>query len=478
MAILNVVLLDNSESVIDASNASDGDVVNLNLLGSGTLVVDGVDVTLGTLAGVGVSSPTFAAQNGGSLTIDQGLLSVNLLSSPTFEARDSGTVRLDASAISLGLTETLLNSFSVNYTGTYHTGTFIYSPPAISLLALGPQTLVVQDMASTDRLVIDGRTNLRLDAPLTGFPPERNPDDAYYDGYLHLVSPAIPLLGEQVNILIPMTSEEFADFKANQNTLLTADTFIFPGTLLVCFSRGTLILTEAGEVAIETLQVGDRVLTGDHGPQPLRWIGSRRLTAAELNRQPQLRPIRIRAGALGAGRPTRDLTVSPQHRVLVRSRIARRMFDAGEVLVPALSLLGLKGIEVVTDPAPVDYFHLLFDRHEVVFANGCETESLFTGPEAVRALGGEVLRELAAIFPALIEAGTTPPTRPTTGRRASRAASGRAAPQEPGASGRSRSGMTPRRPFAAPAASGAAIAKMHKACATMQGGWAVCRCRP
>lgn len=421
MAILNVDLLDNSETVIDSSNASNGDVVNVNLLGSGTLVVDGVDVTLGTLAGVSVASPAFTAQNGGSLTIDQGLLTANLLSSPIFEARDSGMVWLDASAISLGLTETLLNTFSVNYTGAYHTGTFIYSPPAISLLALGPQTLVVQDMAATDRLVIDGRTNLRLDAPLTGFPPERNPDDAYYDGYLRLVSPEIPLLGEQVNVLIPMTQEEFADFKANQNTLLTADTFIFPGTLLVCFTRGTRILTAAGEVAIETLQVGDRVLTGDHGPQPLRWVGSRRLSAAELNRQPHLRPIRIRAGALGAGRPARDLTVSPQHRVLVRSRIARRMFASGEVLVPALSLLGLEGVEVVTGAAPVEYFHLLFDQHEVVFANGCETESLYTGPEAVRVLGAEVLRELAAIFPGLVGAGgVAQPARPLAGGRRSR----------------------------------------------------------
>lgn len=174
-------------------------------------------------------------------------------------------------------------------------------------------------------------------------------------------------------------------------------------TGVTCFVRGTLIITDLGEVAVEDLRQGARVLTRDNGFQPLRWIGCTRIGAAELARKPHLRPIRIRAGALGSGMPTADLFVSPQHRVLVSSAVTERMFGEREVLVAAKQLTGLAGIEVVDDGNGVEYWHFLLDEHQVVLSNGAPTESLYTGPEALASLSDDMRREILEIFPELAD---------------------------------------------------------------------------
>lgn len=181
-----------------------------------------------------------------------------------------------------------------------------------------------------------------------------------------------------------------------------------PDDVVPCFTRGTLIETASGPVAVEDLKVGDLVRTRDNGLQPIRWIGSRRLGRAGLAAKPNLRPIRIRAGALGTGTPSADLLVSPQHRILVRSRIAQRMFSTAEVLVAAKQLLQLDGIEIADDLETVDYFHILFDRHEVVYSNGAETESLYTGPQALAGVGKAAREEIFALFPTLAETEDEP----------------------------------------------------------------------
>ncbi len=177
--------------------------------------------------------------------------------------------------------------------------------------------------------------------------------------------------------------------------------FVDVTTSVPCFVAGTMILTPQGPRPVERIAVGDMVTTLDHGPQPVRWVGLRRLDAADLGAAPHLRPVRIARGALGDGLPEADLLVSPQHRVLIRSRIARRMFDGAGVLVAAKQLLGLPGISVETAPRTATYAHLLFDRHEVVMSNGAATESLFTGPEALKALSPAAREEILTLFPSL-----------------------------------------------------------------------------
>lgn len=167
-----------------------------------------------------------------------------------------------------------------------------------------------------------------------------------------------------------------------------------------CFCQGTQIAVNGGEIAVEQLAVGDLVQTRDHGLRPIRWIGQRHLDAIDLAAAPHLRPIRIRAGALAPNVPAQDLLVSPQHRILVRSHIAQRMFGSSEVLVAAKQLLAINGIEQIAADA-VTYFHILFDQHEIVVSNGAETESLYTGAQALKAVGAAARQEILTLFPEL-----------------------------------------------------------------------------
>ncbi|RJE80722.1 hemolysin [Paracoccus sp. JM45] len=179
---------------------------------------------------------------------------------------------------------------------------------------------------------------------------------------------------------------------------------------IICFATGTMIRTENGDVAVEDLRAGDMVWTRDNGFQPLRWAGTSHLNASDLAAKPKLLPIRIKAGALGLNMPSMDLVVSPQHRVLVRSAIAQRMFGTMEVLVPAKHLTELPGVDVETDVTSISYHHLMFDAHEVVMSNGAASESLYPGPQALRALGAEALAEIEAIFPGILTAEDAPAT--------------------------------------------------------------------
>jgi hypothetical protein len=173
--------------------------------------------------------------------------------------------------------------------------------------------------------------------------------------------------------------------------------------IAICVQRGTMIETETGAVAVETLDIGDRVKTLDSGYQPVRWIGSRRLGASDLNREPELRPVRIAAGALGENRPARDLVVSPQHRVLVTGWLAELHFGASEVLVPAKSLVNETNIRIALDLDDVEYFHVLFDRHEIMLTNGAPTESFFPGEYVLGDLNPDTRDELSRLFPGLAD---------------------------------------------------------------------------
>ncbi|MFC3570670.1 Hint domain-containing protein [Paracoccus simplex] len=197
---------------------------------------------------------------------------------------------------------------------------------------------------------------------------------------------------------ITLTSYERSDF----NSIDTSRYGLEDAPAFVCFRHGTLILTERGEVPVEDLRVGDMIVTRDHGTQPLRWIGSKQIDGALLRAFEKLRPVRIRAGALGPDLPSRDLYVSQQHRILVSSKIAERVCGTAEVLVAAKHLTDIDGIELVEDCEALTYYHLLFDRHEILCSEGAQTESLFTGAEALKAVSPAARAEILALFPELL----------------------------------------------------------------------------
>ncbi|MEL7462766.1 MAG: Hint domain-containing protein [Pseudomonadota bacterium] len=181
-------------------------------------------------------------------------------------------------------------------------------------------------------------------------------------------------------------------------TGVAPDDIFFDNVNLVCFASGTMIRTPDGDRAVETLEVGDLVMTRDHGPQPIRWAGRRALPAAALTAQPRLRPVVIARGALGN---ERELRVSPQHRMLMGGLRAEMLFGEKEVLVKAADLVDGESV-YQGEAADVTYHHILFDRHEIVFAEGAATESLHPGGEALAALDAEAREEIETLFPELV----------------------------------------------------------------------------
>lgn len=203
--------------------------------------------------------------------------------------------------------------------------------------------------------------------------------------------------GEELNTNAPNATSITRDADGN----LTEGTPTAGTSGPVCFVSGTRILTPSGEVPIENLAVGDKVLTLDQGSQHIRWIARTKLSASDLEANQKWRPVRIRAGALGNGLPETDLMVSPQHRILVKSAIVHRMFNVHEVLVPAIKIIDLDGIDIVEEAQGIEYWHILFEAHQIIWSNGAPTESLFTGPEALKAVSPALRMEIAALFPEL-----------------------------------------------------------------------------
>lgn len=162
---------------------------------------------------------------------------------------------------------------------------------------------------------------------------------------------------------------------------------------VICFTPKTLIATPRGARPVETLKVGDLVMTRDHGMQPIRWIQSRSVSGIG-----QFAPIRLQKGVLTGMED--DLVVSPRHRVLLQGYRAELLFGESEVLVAAENLID--GDTVRRDrQQQVTYIHIMFDQHEVIYANGAPTESFHPTDRSLAAVEPRAREELFAIFPDL-----------------------------------------------------------------------------
>lgn len=173
---------------------------------------------------------------------------------------------------------------------------------------------------------------------------------------------------------------------------------------VICFTPGTRIETPEGPRLIEDLREGDHIQTRDSGAQEIQWIGSRHMTGARLFAMPKLRPVRVEASALGLNRPDLALTVSPEHRVLVKGDVARALFNTPEVLVRAHDLVNNDTVSVDLASREVTYVHLLLPSHEIIWANGLETESFHPASTAMSTLNETDRERLVAINPDLAEA--------------------------------------------------------------------------
>lgn len=157
-----------------------------------------------------------------------------------------------------------------------------------------------------------------------------------------------------------------------------------------CFTPGTMILTDTGPRSVETLVVGDQLLTMDKGYQPIRWIGQR-----EIFGLASFAPVTIAKEALGNNRA---MQVSPQHRILVTDARAELWFGSSQVLVAAKHLVNGSTITQAAQDT-VTYIHLALDDHQIIFADGLASETLLLGPMGLAAMDRGQRAELLALFP-------------------------------------------------------------------------------
>ena len=207
--------------------------------------------------------------------------------------------------------------------------------------------------------------------------------------------------GGRINIVYEANPENgTVEYYDADDQLLGTSHFEEIEKVVPCFTPGTLIATPRGEVAVETLKEGDRVITRDNGIQEIRWMGAKGLSGRELLQKEHLKPVLIQKGSLGYGLPERDMVVSPNHRVLVNNDKTALYFEEREVLVAAKHLTGLAGVNRV-DTMKTTYIHFMFDQHEVVLSDGSWTESFQPGHQTMDGLGNAQRQEILELFPEL-----------------------------------------------------------------------------
>ena len=152
---------------------------------------------------------------------------------------------------------------------------------------------------------------------------------------------------------------------------------------VACFAAGTRIRTEHGEIAVEALREGDTVILADGRTETVIWLGRRTVDCAHHQAQETVWPVRVRAGALGAGLPVRDLVLSPEHALFLNG-----------VMIPVRILIN--GSSIIQQRVDrVTYYHVELPYHDVLLAEGVATESYLDTGNRESFAGGSV----TSLFP-------------------------------------------------------------------------------
>ncbi|SFS12848.1 Hint domain-containing protein [Yoonia litorea] len=167
----------------------------------------------------------------------------------------------------------------------------------------------------------------------------------------------------------------------------------------VCFVKGVLLETPHGSRKVEDLTTDDVLLGRDGNHLPIAWIG--RSSVEMIGFDLENKPVLFSQGCLGPNSPQSELAVSPQHHLVLSGDIVRQIFEADEVLAPAKGLTGLPGVRVMKGKRSVEYYHVMLARHEIITAQGIQTESFYPGPTAVRMLTPAQRASLFAVVPPL-----------------------------------------------------------------------------
>ena len=152
-----------------------------------------------------------------------------------------------------------------------------------------------------------------------------------------------------------------------------------------CYGRGTLILTDRGEVPVEELAIGDLIMTKSGWLRPIKWIGHRSYDGRFIRGKREVLPIIVSAGALEEGVPARDLWVSPEHALYID-----RLLVPAKLLVNGMTIIQVEAVE------RLEYFHIELEGHDVIFAEGAPAESYVECDNRLMFHNGA---EYAALYP-------------------------------------------------------------------------------
>jgi glycosyltransferase involved in cell wall biosynthesis len=322
---------------------------------------------LSTAAGAGYGSGIFL-QGDQTLTLTPGALETLVISgsiadetgsadpsgqtgSGTILVNGAGTVELDASSTYIGGTFLDAGTLLLGAAGAAGSGSIVFGGAGATLsfaLANAPTNVISGLADAGGRIDI---TNLAI------------PTQPYtFDAATDVLTLSGTTGGDGGTLNLQLAGDYTGEFfhlvsDGAGGTAITAD-----GT--PCYCRGTLIQTERAEVAVEDLQIGDRLLTISGVAKPIRWIGRRNYNGRFAAGNRDVLPVLIKQGALSEGIPRRDLSVSPLH----------AMFLDG-LLIPALALANGISIVQAETVESVEYFHVELDAHDVIFAEGAQSES-------------------------------------------------------------------------------------------------------
>lgn len=277
-----------------------------------------------------------------------------------------------------------------NYTG----GGGIIAPPGVYGNGIS-DNLVVDlsdwtDMAGNERIRVNGYK--------------------YYNGYTLPYDDTFELILPAGWTMVDVTNSYTNDYGTymhlydENGTLVTNDFWVkadFNGTITnVCFTRGAVVSGVNGtDKKVEDLIIGDMVMTKSGTAKKVRWAGHSTLTPNTLEQFPNRRPIRFCAGALGGDHP--EFTVSPQHKIYVEGSKLAKTLGVDEALAPAKHLVN--GTTITRDDSceAVDYFHIMFEQHEVLFVEGVWSESFYPGKYTMSSVSDAMKEEIVFLFPDL-----------------------------------------------------------------------------
>ena len=350
--------------------------VGANATGDGTATVSGAGATLSVDGTVTLAGGLLSAGGTGSLTASAGGVvtatgvvlwsggtlaadAQSLVQIGSVAATRTGVVVESGSTISASgglISAEVANAGTISNTGSLRVRGDLSGAGTLDLLA-GSTTQIGGSLAG-QRVAFTGQAMLAA----TGLSGVVDVTAAQTGDVVDLLGLAATLAGDTVQA--GAGALDFTGLAPGMSLDLGTDGQGGTDVTVACYLRGTAILTDAGERAVEDLRIGDHLMTASGERRRLRWIGRRSYGGRFLLGNPALLPVCFTAGSLGRGRPHRDLFVSPPH----------AMFIDG-ILIPASDLVNGSTIKQVEQRDDVDYFHVELATHDVILAEGAPSET-------------------------------------------------------------------------------------------------------